>query len=392
MILNMNAKHITASLAFLFVIAVFGTAMRAIPYLQLPFYYEHVLHAHSHAAFQGWVYTAMMLFLGCFFLTGEQIRAGHYDLQFKATVAVIIGVLITFTLQGYGLYSILFSTLFQLLNYWFFFRFLSDVREQEQTLSLRFVKTGLWLGVFSTLAPVAIGVLVAKGMRQSEAYHSAVNFFLHFQYNGWFQFVALGLFFKWLEKEGVYYHPGKARQFYWLFTLAVVPAFALSLLAMSYSKWAFPPAVLAACLQMAGLWLLFQALKSSFFSWIKAKYWWLSIFLVIAAVSFFVKYGLQFLSVFPALREYAFLSRNIIVAYLHLSLIGVITCFFMAMMWQLEWLKNNASSKMGSTLFLAGFAVTEALLVISGVGLAHFPGLLIVFSGIMALGVLLLLA
>lgn len=387
----MSGKWIKTSLFFLVLIAFLGTGMRAIPFLRLPLVYDHIMHAHSHVAFQGWIYTAMMLFLTKLFLTQSQIEAGRFALQFKATSLVIVGVLISFALQGYGLYSIIFSTLFQLLNYWFIFSLFREFRGQQQAVSLLFVKSGLWLGLLSTLAPWAIGVLSAKGLGESEAYRSAVYFFLHFQYNGWFQFVALGLFFKWLETEAVQFDLKKARMFYVLFAVSVIPAYALSLLGMSFSNYVIAPAAMAAILQLVGLWLFFQALKIGSAAWFSLRSPWQQWFLLTAMASLGLKYVLQFLSVFPVYQEFAFASRNIIMAYMHLCLLGVLTCFFIALMLHLKWLDESGFTKFGSTFFLLGFFATEMLLALSGMGWVHLPELLLLFSAVMAAGLLLLL-
>lgn len=373
------------------VIALLGTAMRALPFVRLPLVYGHILHAHSHVAFQGWVYTAMMLFLVNLFLTKEQVQARRYPLQFKATILVIVGVLISFAMQGYGLYSIIFSTLFQLLNYWFIFSLFKDFRGQPQTISLRFVKSGLWLGLLSTLAPWAIGVLSAKGLGQSEAYRSAVYFFLHFQYNGWFQFVAFGLFFRWLEMDDVHFDPKKARLVYVFFAVSVIPAYTLSLLGMSFSGFVIVPAAVAAILQLAGLWRFFQVLKSDLATWFTSRSTWQKWFLLTAVASLFLKYVLQFLSVFPFFQEFAFSSRNIIMAYMHLCLLGVITCFYYALMLHLKWLDGSVFTKSGSALFLLGFFTTEMLLASSGVGWVYLTELLMLFSAVMVMGLVLLL-
>ena len=51
--------------------------------------------------------------------------------------------------------------------------------------------------VISTMGPWAIAVISAKGLAGSEYFNAAIYFFLHFQYNGWFAFAIIGLFF-WL--------------------------------------------------------------------------------------------------------------------------------------------------------------------------------------------------
>ena len=56
--------------------------------------------------------------------------------------------MVTFIFQGYALYSILFSSLFQLLNYWFTYRFFKDVKKSEKAInhkfSLQFIKVGMY--------------------------------------------------------------------------------------------------------------------------------------------------------------------------------------------------------------------------------------------------------
>ena len=240
------------SLIFLFLVAFIGTLMRAVGVVNTPFAYTHLLHAHSHVAFQGWVYLIMMLLLTRFFLDGEQVEKGRYPLQFKLTVFIVVGILVSFALEGYGLYSIIFSTLFQVLNYWFIFRFLKDSRRSraysEKAISIRFVRTGLWFGLLSTLLPYAVGILSAKGLNGTEAYRSLVYTFLHLQYNGWFLFVVLGLFFDFLDKRKVKYNRKFADLFYWLMTLAVIPATTLSLLGMTFINDIMPLAYLSALL------------------------------------------------------------------------------------------------------------------------------------------------
>lgn len=50
-------------LSFLFIAALIGNGLRASAYFQLPFEYGHLVHAHSHVAFQAWIYGSMFLLL-----------------------------------------------------------------------------------------------------------------------------------------------------------------------------------------------------------------------------------------------------------------------------------------------------------------------------------------
>lgn len=383
------------SLFFLFVVALIGTVLRAAFLFPIPLKYANLVHAHSHVAFQGWIYTLMFLFLTNIFLTKDQIRNGRYPLQFKLTVFIVVGVLISFSLQGYALYSIIFSTLFQLLNYWFIFRFLKDIKQLSPTsdhgVSLRFIKTGLWLGLLSTLVPFVIGFLSAKGLSGTEVYQSAVYTFLHLQYNGWFLFVAFGLFFKLLESRDFIYNQKHALKFYWLFTIAVIPAIALSLMGMKFSQLFVPVAWLAAILQGFGILYFLFTLKGIYKGLFSQKKGWTKLYLLGFLACFTTKVILQCISVLPALESYAFFSKPIILAYLHLSLIGVISFLFLCLLMDFEWVENNRVTSLANLLLVLGFALTELVLVLSGLKLVPYNQMaLLIGSATMALGIFLL--
>jgi hypothetical protein len=383
------------SLAFLFVVALIGTLLRT-PYVaDIPLKYTNLVHAHSHTAFQGWIYIIMFLLLTSTFITKEQIIKGRYYLQFKLTVLIVLGVLISFSLQGYGLYSIIFSTLFQVLNYWFIYRFLKDSGPVKpgsaNFIALRFIKTSLWLGILSTIMPFGIGFLSAKEQSGTELYHAFVYTFMHLQYNGWFLFVALGLFYKFLEKNDIVYNTLHARWFYRLFTISIIPAIALSLLGMSFSKYFILPAYFSAFLQFLGLLFFLLSLPRKTAGLLRHKSLWLRLYLLVFSASFFLKNILQSLSVFPVFQPYAFNNKLIILAYLHLTLIGAISFLFFALMIEGKWLIVNVLTRIGSTLLFLGFASTEITLALGGFGLWYNHQFLLAGSISMVLGIFLLL-
>lgn len=78
----MSGSNSKISLFFLTVIALLGVFLRLYPFLGLPLEYEHLLHAHSHTAFQGWIYTAMMLLLANLFLSKK--KSNQVDMPFNS--------------------------------------------------------------------------------------------------------------------------------------------------------------------------------------------------------------------------------------------------------------------------------------------------------------------
>lgn len=381
-------------MAFLFVVAIIGTLLRS-PYVAaLPLKYTNLVHAHSHTAFQGWIYTIMFLLLTSTFITKEQILKGRYYLQFKLTVLIVLGVLVSFSLQGYGLYSIIFSTLFQVLNYWFIYRFLKDSGQAKpgsaNFIALRFIKTGLLLGVLSTIMPFGIGFLSANGQSGTELYHAFVYTFMHLQYNGWFLFVALGLFYEFLEKNNVTFNSIQANLFYWFFTVSIIPAIALSLLGMSFSKYFILPAYFSALLQILGLLFFLLSLPRKTADVLRHKAPWLRLYLLVFLASFLVKNILQILSAFPAFQIYAFNNKLVILAYLHLTLIGAISFLFLALMIEMKWIVADIFASFGNSLLLLGFVSTELILTLGGLGLYYSHQILLTGSISMTLGILLL--
>ncbi|UTW63732.1 hypothetical protein KFE98_06200 [bacterium SCSIO 12741] len=382
-------------LLFLLVVALIGTLLRGQFLFSLPFQYGHLVHAHSHVAFQGWIYPLMLLFLTHLYLDSETIKKGRYALQFKWTIPLIIAILASFSLQGYALYSIIFSTVFQGLNYWFIFRFLGDLKKspskKKDLISIHYIKTGLWLGLLSTLVPFGIGAMSAKGLGGSEAYQSLVYTFLHLQYNGWFLFVALGLFYRLLEIRNIPYHRPKARHGFILFALAALPAITLSLLGMSFAPYLQVPATLSTIMLLAGAIYFVLSVQSVLVAfWISLRRW-SRVFIGLFLFFFVLKTVLQSLSVVPIFQDYAFTSKSIILAYLHLSLIGVISFLFLGLLIELGWITTKKLVPVGLTLFLTGFCWTEMLLVFDGLHWIFYPSTaLFIGSAMMALGIFLI--
>ncbi|CEN47783.1 Putative membrane protein (fragment) [Capnocytophaga canimorsus] len=137
-------------LIFFFFIALIGVWLRALHWVSIPLSYSHLVHAHSHVAFQGWVYVTLFLLLIRSFLADGNLK--KYRWQFFATIITVLGILVSFAFYGYGLYSITFSTLFQLLNYVFMFCFWKDTRHYLGS-SIQWVRVGFAFGVLSSIIP-----------------------------------------------------------------------------------------------------------------------------------------------------------------------------------------------------------------------------------------------
>jgi hypothetical protein len=329
--------------------------------------YKYVLHAHSHVALLGWLYGAFFALLLYAFPPRLAAQRKSFKRQFLLTQVAVVGMLLSFPVQGYAWASITFSTLHLLLSYWFAWSFWRQVNQHQpwrerHAVSIKFIGAGLIFLVLSSLGPWALGPVMALGLSGSVIYYSAIYFYLHFQYNGWFLFAGLGLFFWLLETHQMLINRQAAERAFWFLALACVPAYALSVL------WAHPPVAVygiggaAALLQLAGaVWLLYGLWqqRSSILHLLASWPRWL---LQLALFSFVLKIILQTASAWPYVADLAYRVRYFIIAYLHLSLLGFVSLLVLGLLMQQRLLRVGPYGRSGLILLLAGFAASELLL------------------------------
>ncbi|TXK32808.1 hypothetical protein FVR03_19525 [Pontibacter qinzhouensis] len=333
--------------------------------------YKNFLHAHSHVALLGWLYCALFAALLYVFPPASEAKSKSFKRQFLITQVAVNGMLFSFPVQGYALFSIIFSTLHILLSYWFAWSFWRHVKEdqylwQKHGISLNFIGLSLLFMVLSSIGPWAMGPIMATGGAGGKLYYSAIYFYLHFQYNGWFAFAVLGLFFWLLDHKGIGYQKVLAMRVLWLLGVACVPAVILSFL------WIKPAAVwywvsgAGAVLQVVALvyflkllWQIRAELMQRFANWVQGLFG-------MALFCLSVKLMMQLVSAFPAMADLAYQIRYFIIGYLHLSLLGFASMFLVGFfleqkLYQLKWL-----AKLGLGFLVLFFVVTEALLFLQG--------------------------
>lgn len=330
--------------------------------------YKYLLHAHSHAALLGWLYPVLFIALLHAYLPPEVRNKKVYFRQFWLSQAAVLGMLLSFPVQGYAAVSITFSTAHILLSYWFILRFWKDAREQRTNsgvhgLSFLFIKAALFFLALSSLGPWAMGPIMATGHSGTALYYNAIYFYLHFLYNGWFTFAVLGLLFWLLEKYDISFNTKYGLLFFRLMFWSCLPAYLLSVL------WVKPDAivyfvgglaalaqVLALGLLLGLLWPVRRQLYRLFSGWGRA-------ILILAGTAFILKTLMQFSTAFPYMADLAYNLRFFIIGYLHLVLIGFVSFFMFAWLAQQGWVSFSRSiSRWGMGVFILAFIVTEALL------------------------------
>lgn len=322
--------------------------------------YPNWLHAHSHIMFLGWVTNA--LYLGFVHSYVPDRWQSRYRPLFILMQVLLVGMVISFPIQGYGLFSILFSTVHTVVLVVFSFWLFADLRGRTVTTSVWNAKASLIFFLISALGPFAIGATGMFGLVQTKWYYFSVYYYLHFQYNGFFTFGVLALFFRLLEIRGIPFSRQDARLAGWLLALACVPAYFLSTL------WADPGMIfnligfVAALMQMAFLLFFRRMIRHAGSAISGALDPFPARIFAIVLTALIAKMVLQLLSAHGEIALLAGSNRSFVMAYLHLTLIGVISLGLIAWYYESGMLIKTARPFV--VLIVIGFVLTELLLVV----------------------------
>ena len=325
--------------------------------------FQFLMHGHSHVAMLGWVYLMLYCLIFYFFVPKENQQKPIYNRLFWITELAVVGMMIDFPAQGYAFASILFSTLHIFCSYYFCYLIWKDAKPNSFS-EKRLLNTALFFMIFSTLGVWCLGPAVGILGKASAFYQIAIQFFLHFQFNGWFLFAVLALFFKQLKISG---EEKKFRLFYNLFVPATLLTMALPV------SWSLSNPVfywinaVGVVLQLYSAVLFVQIIKPYFQTFFAPLSTLEKTVYRFALFSLAIKVIIQLVVLVPELAQVSHEIRNFVIGYIHLTMLGIITGFLFGFALQNDFLNSkNTIQKWGVIIFLLGFVATEILLFLQG--------------------------
>lgn len=373
----------------LLIVAILGTLMRYKIGFDFPYFdQKNLLHAHSHFAFSGWISLLLMVLM-----TNDLEGANPgfnrmaFDKIFAAYLATAYGMLIAFAAQGYGLYSILFSTASILLTCVFCLKYYHAVKEYPKQAGTHWFLAALLLNVLSMAGTFWLSYMMASGKIEQHAYLASVYWYLHFQYNGWFFFACAGLFANYLQAKQI--NTATLTRSFWLFAGSCIPAYGLSVL------WLNLPLPLYVVVALAAL--------AQLYAWCRLLPWLYGLasrkqlafdrtgrlLLLAAGVALTVKLALQLGSTIPSVSKLAFGFRPIVIAYLHLVLLAFTSLFLLTYLYVRKLAQFGRAATIGLWVFALAVIANEVMLSVQGV--ASFSYTLVPFINEILLGVALLM-
>lgn len=388
-------RHTNIALLYFFIVGLLGLFLRFFFVTPLEANFRYVVHAHSHIALLGWVYIGLSTLIYKMYFTGEN-KGKRYLQIFIFTQITLIGMLFTFPIQGYALFSIIFSTLFLFASYFFaWFVFRNIPLHFKKTYSYNLIRSALWFMVISSIGPWAISVVMVTLGSTSIWYKLSIYFYLHFQYNGWFLLALTGILFYLLENSNAGIKHKEFKRFFHLMIASIILSFFLSVL------WVEPPLIFymlagaGAILQIFAFWKLFYIIRQNS-AVLKSKLKPFTLFLLtIVGIFLVIKILMQLLTAFPYFVILTFNIIDFVVGYLHWVFLGIVSISLFAFLGHFGLLKI---SRPVFYIYLTGFILSEALIFYKGLAIwlaLPFFGdyflLLVLISALIPMAVLILL-
>ena len=325
----------------LFIVACLGLLMRLKILLPLPWLDQRfTLHAHSHFAFSGWISHVLMLSIAVLILgrNFDGVLPIRYNRLLAFNLFCSYGMLVSFLIQGYAVMSIAFSTLSILVGFVFYRLCQTDISVYGQKqVWYRYIHAALIFNMISSLGTFLLAWTMATQPGNTVLRLASVYFYLHFQYNGWFFFGIMGLFHQWLYLQKISL-PNALIQFR-LFAILCVPIYLLSINWMAFPAALHVLTVLTALMQLIVFISFIRALwrrKDNIAGGLPPV---MRYVLSAVAIACGIKFGLQTASSLPNIAHFAFGLRPVVIAYLHLVLLGIVSLFLIC------WLFINKALK-----------------------------------------------
>lgn len=367
--MDFNSKFwLKFSLINLLIVALLGLLMRYKIGFEFPYFNQKNLqHSHSHFAFSGWIsHTLMVLMVAYLRKRNPGTDLKIFNAVLTANLICSYGMLVSFIIQGYGVFSITFSTISLFVSYAFAYFYFKHLKLQPKVeLTHKWFKAAIFFNIISSLGTFFLAyMMITKNIHEQE-YLASIYYYLHFQYNGWFSFACMGLLYGFLDlqKKDHQFYDTAFKLFFW----SCIPAYFLSTLWAHLPVWLYAVTVLAAFTQVFAWYKLLIIIIRKKGKSLTYLAYFLRYILTFVAFSVSVKVVLQFGSTIPSLSQLAFGFRPIVIAYLHLVLLAIVSLFLLFYIYCNHLIHSNKKIKTGVIIFSAGVFLNEIILTVQGI-------------------------
>lgn len=347
---------IAVSLFNFLIAAAMGLVLRYGMIGEIPFNYQFLVHGHSHVALLGWLYLSIYIFI---------IKlAVRYDINwfyqlFWLTQLSVIGMMISFPLQGYAVFSIIFSTLHILCSYAFVFKIWKHLAKLNSVSKL-LLKWSLTFMLISTLGVWFLGYVMKVYGATSPIYDISIQWFLHFQFNGWFVFVVLGLVSLIIPHNNL----DNIKNYVSILAVSVILSVSLPIFWFTEVKFLYWINVVSVPIQFISMFFILKFLLLKSIKLNTSLYF--KIFISIGLSSLFLKIFFQLATIHPLIATAGYNYRNLLIGFIHLLMLGAISSIIISLIIFTFKIEKSHLFKTSILLFIAGIISTEVLMASQG--------------------------
>lgn len=331
----MIRKFTVQSLFFFIILGVLGTILRlkmAFPLLP-ELRGNYLLHAHSHIAVLGWTNVAFMAFIIYFTFSQAALQRRSLKLYFWALLIVNLGIAPSFVAQGYGPISIAFSTLSIVTSIWFMvLYFRGQNREDHRSPLYRFFSTGIIFYVCSAFGLVMVAMHMAAKIGGEGLFNAGVYFYLHSQYNGWMIFIVIGSVYAYLQKRGIHISANSITWQWALLTLSFLPTYLPQIYSLQLPAWLVVIGFIGTIASLIAVTLFLQSTFKPMMNLISNK--WMRLLFGYSMLAFMIKSLMEVGGALPLLAEMIHTNRQVVIGYLHLTLLAFISTYLFFAIYQ----------------------------------------------------------
>ncbi len=358
------------SIIGLFSVAILGMILRSKILFDLPFIdYNHLLDAHGHFAFTGWVTLALMILMVNELLPSSLNKKNSYQWLLVGIVISSWGMLFSYPFANLISLSNFFSTFFILVTYVFSWVFIKDILKSQVNKTVRLlIISSLVCLILSSIGPFTLAYLFSVKSLNAVLYRNALYTYLHLQYNGFFTLAVFALLVHKLEPKIT---TRSKRDIHWfanLLTFSIIPSLFISYLWQEPNIYIRLIAIIGSIsLLLTFIWLLISGIEIR-----KTIIKVTPIIRVTGLLSisaFMLKIFLQSFTIFPVVGDAVFGDRPVIIGFLHLVFLAFVSLFILGYYAQTNFLNiKNKFTKVSLIVFIIAVVLNETVLMVQGLG------------------------
>jgi hypothetical protein len=374
--MNNKIKWVDLSILGLCIVALSGLVLRSKIVFPLPFVnYNHLLEAHSHFNFGGWITLALLILLINELLPAPVNRRRTYQWLLGGIAISAWGMLVAYYVGGNSTLATALSTFFIFLTYVVGWIFIRDARKAKLTTPVMLLAiSAIVCLILSSSGPFLITYILWTKTFDAILYRDALFTYLHFQYNGFFTLSVFALLFHHFGQHT----DTRARKEIYRFAVAlcvsVIPSLFLSYLWQDPNPFLRGIAIGGSLLLLVTLFCFVRA-AGSLRNCYRRERPEIRFLTLLSLGSFVLKLFLQTFTIFPVIGNAIFGNRPTIMGFLHLVFLGFVSLFILAYFTNKGLLDGTKKFTRAALLvFAVAILLNEGLLITQGLTTMFIPG------------------